>query len=87
MWAALETGVPTVNGRYGNEPPGWPLRLARRAVGDSAGRRQIEDAIAAWLSYNCLDPEDVCWLETDGELTASALRRQISWRRHECSER
>jgi hypothetical protein len=47
MWAALRTGVPTLNGYSGNEPPGWPF---------SAGGA---DRLRDWCSGHGIDPDRV----------------------------
>jgi hypothetical protein len=49
MWAALETGVPTLNGYSGNEPPGW----AR--VGGPEARRWLE----TWSRRHGIDPSRI----------------------------
>ncbi len=85
MWAALETGVPTINGRYGNKPPGWELRQARSSPEDPAGRAQLDEALEAWLTYHCIDPAEVCRIETDGEQARSVDRSPISRGTRLCS--
>lgn len=72
MWAGLLAGVPTVNGRYGNHPPGWTLHdLAYRQRG--AVIVGADAALAGWLEHNCLAAEDVCRI--DSPAPGEALRR------------
>lgn len=65
MWASMSTGIPTINGRYGNFPAGWRLFEVNRRPGNEARRQQLEDFLGDWLETNCLDPAEVCWLEVD----------------------
>ena len=65
MWASMSTGIPTINGRYGNFPAGWRLFEVNRRPGNEARRQQIEDFLGNWLGANCLDPAEVCWIEVE----------------------
>ncbi|HEU4642527.1 MAG TPA: hypothetical protein VFS44_08740 [Gemmatimonadaceae bacterium] len=58
MWASLETGVPTINGYSGNEPPGWPFydNVVRRP----AHERQLLAALDAWARRWGLDRSRLC---------------------------
>jgi len=47
MWAALEAGVPTVNGFSGHSPPGWGLALAD--VWSPEMRAALERELARWV--------------------------------------
>src|SRR4029077_8722035 len=60
MWASLESGVPTLNGYSGNQPPGWGL-------GDTSLYSEQPDplraaAIDEWVEWSGLDRSRVCWL-------------------------
>ncbi|WP_063725005.1 hypothetical protein [Cystobacter fuscus] len=54
MWAALERGVPTVNGYSGNVPPGWALEPVFRA----------DAALLAWARARGLEVSDICRITT-----------------------
>jgi hypothetical protein len=41
MWAALESGVPTVNGYSGNEPPGWDFSASAEDEGELRRRLSV----------------------------------------------
>jgi hypothetical protein len=58
MWAALERGVPTVNGYSGNVPRGWPFYdvIARSPAEDSL----LAHALTAWEARWRLAPATVC---------------------------
>jgi hypothetical protein len=55
MWAAMETGVPTINGISGCFPTGW------WALGwaDSRGRKTTEEALQGWCDDHGLRRSDV----------------------------
>jgi hypothetical protein len=57
MWAALETGVPTVNGYSGSRPPGWDL--ADNEVGSPGEEERLEEALRRWLRANGVADEEV----------------------------
>lgn len=65
MWASLASGVPTINGRYGNFPLGWKLFEVNRQPGDKDRLEQIGEFLGEWMDFNCLDPRGVCWVEVD----------------------
>jgi hypothetical protein len=54
MWAALERGIPTVNGYSGNVPPGWALEPVFRA----------DAALLAWARARGLEASDLCLITT-----------------------
>jgi hypothetical protein len=60
MWAAVEAGVPTVNGYSGNEPPGWELEDLRDPSGAPAAG--LEAALGRWGRARGLREGDVCLL-------------------------
>lgn len=63
-WVALATGVPAVNGRYGNRPEGYELdRDLQIEPADAGARARVESALRAWLSSNGVEREQVQWLE------------------------
>ena len=66
-WVQLETGVPTINGRYGNFPPRWNLRDAQeKRLRNDGDRRRHRKALDAWIEENGLDPSRVAWIEFEG---------------------
>jgi hypothetical protein len=65
MWVALATGVPTVNGRSGNVPPGWQLEDVH--IQSPEERRDLESRLDRWLASHDVPREDVCWVEIDRE--------------------
>ena len=61
MFAAALTGVPTVNGASGNEPPGWEqLQWAR--VRNEAAARRFRESLDAWLRSGGVEPATVQWI-------------------------
>ena len=60
-WAALATGVPTVNGRYGNQPPGWGLD--KQHITGRKKRRRLERQLRRWARTHGMDREAICWIE------------------------
>ncbi len=58
MAAALETGVPTLNGYSGNFPAGWNLHQMT-----SMPREAAQSAVKNWLSRHQLDAETHCFIE------------------------
>ncbi len=61
MWAALESGIPTLNGYSGSTPPGWgignpDLRTAQDEV-------TIARRIRLWARRSGLDTQSLCWLK------------------------
>jgi hypothetical protein len=60
MWAALQTGVPTVNGYSGSAPPAWkPLR----SDADDTNEGRIRRHLRAWLETHHVKGEDVAFIE------------------------
>lgn len=60
MWASMESGVPTLNGYSGNQPPGWNL-------GDTSLYSEQPDpsraaAIDEWVERSGLQGSRVCWI-------------------------
>lgn len=60
-WAALERGIPTINGRLGLSPRRW--RLARVHVGQPKLRRKVEARLDAWILLHALDRDRVARVE------------------------
>ena len=61
MYAAQLTGVPTVNGASGNDPPGWyGLQWAR--VRNPTTERLFREALDSWLRSGGVDPGSVQWI-------------------------
>jgi hypothetical protein len=60
-WAAMEAGVPTVNGYSGNAPRGWVLHDNRRF--DAAAAARLDIGLEAWARSRGLPLESICRLE------------------------
>ncbi|HSP81190.1 MAG TPA: hypothetical protein VLQ93_21905, partial [Myxococcaceae bacterium] len=58
IWAALEAGVPTVNGYSGNAPPSWRLEPILLAEPGAPGR--LEAALRDWERARGLAPGAIC---------------------------
>lgn len=61
LWAAVEAGVPTVNGYSGNAPPGWTLHDNRRF--DAAEAARLDSALETWTRSRGVPLERVCRIE------------------------
>ena len=61
MWAALQTGIPTLNGYSGNLPRGW-WDLWENSWVDQQSERRMQEALARWEMFNHLDPTRICWI-------------------------
>jgi hypothetical protein len=60
-WVSIASGIPTINGRYGNRPRGWRLRqvLAR----DQRSRDRIKRQLKSWIRRQNLAQDRVAWIE------------------------
>ena len=58
MWAALESGVPTINGYTAFRPPGWYLSTCTVHSHSEDGR--LRSDLARWVEQNRLAPGRVC---------------------------
>jgi hypothetical protein len=61
MWAALDSGVPAVNGYSGGAPPGW--RLDDPLIETPADRARISDALDSWSASRGIDKDRLCRIE------------------------
>jgi hypothetical protein len=61
VWAALERGVPTVNGYSGKAPPGWQLEEVLPT--EAAGEARARAGLRAWMQARGLSEQDVCRIE------------------------
>jgi len=68
MWAALERGVPTLNGYSGNAPPGWALEPVGGAGARSKAR--LDEAVRAWARARGLDASGICRVTRTGPATS-----------------
>lgn len=79
MWAALLSGVPTINGLSGNSPPGWDF--AQLTLRDASDERRIDRSLADWCRRWHLDAHRVCWVRTPVDwswtLPGEPLRRAV----------
>ena len=66
MWMSLRSGVPTVNGYSGGDPPGWAPLLQM----DFRSRVGPREALSSWLDRNHLRLEQVQTIGIDDERTA-----------------
>lgn len=67
LWVELASGVPTINGRYGNRPPNWGLQeLQDNPVRSDADRENVRAALRAWATTNRLDAARVQLIEYEG---------------------
>ncbi len=53
-WTAFSSGIPTVNGRYGHFPPGYPFRTPW--IQGSEEGDEIRDHLAAWVTEGGFAP-------------------------------
>ena len=60
MWAGLAAGKPTLNGFYGNSPPGYGLAISVRDIDRLA---LVERNLADWLAANEIEPDRVARIE------------------------
>lgn len=81
MWAALSTGVPTINGIYSTYPPGWGFRAL--TLHDEADERRMGELLAEWCRRHDVDPQRVCWIRpaVDWSWTDGTTLRSAIWRR------
>jgi hypothetical protein len=62
MFAAQMTGVPTVNGASGSEPPAWEgLQWAR--VRTELAAQLFRGALEDWVNSGGIDPARVQWIQ------------------------
>jgi hypothetical protein len=61
MWAALERGIPTVNGYSSNFPRGWELR--DHSLRGEPDRDRLTAALSAWERSRQLPADRVCFVE------------------------
>lgn len=61
LWVHLATGIPTINGHSGNQPPHWPF--LNMPVSTSEDRRSVQSALHRWLELWDLEDRKICWLE------------------------
>ena len=57
MWASMEAGVPTINGFYGNDPPGWKLRAVETRT--TADLNTVDLNFERWVSDHRIDRERI----------------------------
>jgi len=67
-WAGLSSGVPTINGRYGNFPKRYEFNRRKTPPllenpQDQPGRDRIESALNSWLQANGIERPRVQWIE------------------------
>ncbi len=62
MWASMNTGVPTINGYSGNEPPWWPFY--RNTIVTPAHGLRLTSDLVGWIHRWDLDRDHVCQVIT-----------------------
>ena len=72
MWAALATGVPTIDGYSGGAPPDYPMPVVD--VDNPPDRRATADALATWTRSRGLDPAAVAWIEASADGPTRVVR-------------
>ena len=65
MWAALETGVPTVNGYSGNHPPAWPLE--HMVIKNARDDHTVTGALKKWKDLHGLHGPSHCRIKLDAD--------------------
>jgi hypothetical protein len=60
MWAALATGLPTVNGYSGGQPPGWDLGDNQQQAG--LARAPLARELTGWLAQHGVPRSAVRWI-------------------------
>lgn len=76
-WVALAARVPTINGRYGNSPPGW--QLAHVAWDSPAQRRSVRRALRRWKRRHDLDRARICIVRDPGLASPPVQISPASW--------
>ena len=77
MWAAMETGVPTINGYSGGAPPQWRLKEAVEQV--SNGGADLREGLRWWITTRRI-PEAVCWIRWNGDRDHPAAVERLQGR-------
>ena len=67
MIVAVHHGVPTIDGRLGQMPPGWDMRIQKRMDNDFLVRAR------QWIEQNELDARGYCLLMEDGQWVHATL--------------
>ena len=75
MLAAQITGVPTVNGASGSDPPGWyGLQWAR--VRNEVAERAFRETLDDWLHSGGVDPARVQWIRLAPNFRAAEAQQR-----------
>jgi hypothetical protein len=66
MWAELGSGVPTLNGQSGDNPPDWPFK--KILIDSRSDEARLREGLAAWAQQTGLPAEQLCQVrvEVDG---------------------
>ncbi|NQZ71410.1 MAG: hypothetical protein HRT89_25470 [Lentisphaeria bacterium] len=68
-WVTLATGIPTINGRYGNFPSGYDLKeyaygmYNDKNLSRKEAKLNMEEALQCWLDTHGIKREDVQCIE------------------------
>ncbi len=76
MWAALLTGVPTINGFSGNTPPGRDF--GQITVHDETDERRLARRLADWSRRWGLQAQRVCWVRPSVDWSWSLPAQPLS---------
>ena len=77
-WVALETGIPTINGRYGHRPKEWKIyRHNPLKKDDQKSRQSLEKDLQAWLGVWGLERDNIQWIEYE-TMTRKTARQGLS---------
>lgn len=77
-WVSLATGIPTINGRYGNFPNGFAIRhYDRIEKDDDEARRKWKAALKEWLDMWDIKRSEVQWIEYEALTRAIARRHRM----------
>jgi hypothetical protein len=62
MWAQVETGIPTINGYSGYNPPGWSFSEVN--FQSQEDKQTLKYSLSKWCNTWNLDLKSICWIET-----------------------
>jgi hypothetical protein len=78
MWASMQSGVPTLNGYSGNNPPYWPF--ADTNIHSEGDEYRVAAAAKDWVARRQLNPSTLCWVKVglqEGPYRAEFVSQQV----------
>lgn len=78
MWASMQSGVPTLNGYSGNNPPYWALGEIN--LHSEQDEYRVAAAASDWMTRKQLDPSTLCWVKVglqEGPYRAEFVSQQV----------